>query len=91
MTCVPQHLRYHPSCWGSGLSGGVCLMLTAVYLNHLQSDFQIHRILERSDPEARPALLEVSSEMLAAVLQVGANTHRDWFLSHDLSYIVRLS
>lgn len=63
-------------------------MLTGEHLSYLQIDFQIHRLLEKSDPESPPMLLKVSAEILATLLKLGSFRDRAVFLRHDFSYLV---
>ncbi len=63
-------------------------MLTVVHLSYLQSDFKIHRLLEKSDPNSSLTLLKLSADTIATVLQLGSSRDRAVFLPHDFSYIV---
>jgi hypothetical protein len=63
-------------------------MLTIVYLSHLQNEFQIHRLLERSSRSPAPALLTVSAEIVAVVVQLGKSRDKAVLLRHDFPYIV---
>lgn len=63
-------------------------MLTIVYLSHLQNEFQIHRLLERSTRSPAPALLTVSAEIVAVVVQLGKSRDKTVLLRHDFPNIV---
>lgn len=88
MTAVPDHLKYKSECWESRLTSSVCLMLACVHLNHLQNDFYIHQLLEKSHREATSAVVDVAAEILAVTLQIGMNQNQAWSLRHDFPYIV---
>lgn len=64
-------------------------MLTATYLSYRQLDFQIFRLLEKSDPESLLPLLQVSEDIVATVLHVGALRTRASFLAQDFAFLVR--
>nr|POE77933.1 hypothetical protein CFP56_09575 [Quercus suber] len=63
-------------------------MLTVLHLDYLQSDLQIHRILEHSDQSSAKMLLSISFDTITTVLQIGSNLNRAIFLRHDFPYIV---
>ncbi|KZM24369.1 uncharacterized protein EKO05_0007134 [Ascochyta rabiei] len=85
---IPSHLQYKHSCWNDGTPPGTCLMLLLVYLEHLQNEFQLQRLLCRQQRCASDALIKISMRMLTAVMilpgiQVDSvNIHRDraWML-----------
>lgn len=66
-------------------------MLTASYLSHCQLDFQIFRLLEKSDPDALASLLRVSEQIVSIVLRVGNLRTRASFLAHDFKFLVSCS
>lgn len=63
-------------------------MLTIVYLSHLQNEFQIHRLLGRNTQISGPALLEVSAEIVAVVVQLGKSRDKAMLPRHEFSNIV---
>jgi hypothetical protein len=86
---IPSHLQYRHSCWNDGTPSGTCLMLLVVYLEYLQNEFQLQRLLCRQQRCASDALLNISMRMLtAAIILPGiqidsVNIHRDraWIVS----------
>ncbi|KAL1307017.1 hypothetical protein AAFC00_005644 [Neodothiora populina] len=85
---LPAHLCYTPGFWESGIPPAVCLMLTIVHLSYLQVDFQIYRMLGKSEREPLPQLLEFSAEILATLLQLGRSRDKAVFLHQDFSYLM---
>lgn len=65
-------------------------MLAIINLNHLQNDYQIHRMLARYEPAYTGGLLKVSAEIIGKVVHLGNVRDRDVFLRHDNSYVVSL-
>jgi hypothetical protein len=63
-------------------------MLTIVHLSHLENEFQIQRLLERYEPSSAPALLSVSAEIVAVVVQLGKSRDKAVLLRHDFPYVV---
>lgn len=63
-------------------------MLTIVHLSHLQNEFEIQRLLDRSEPSSAPALLSVSAEIVAVVVQLRKSRDKSVLLRHDFPYVV---
>jgi hypothetical protein len=63
-------------------------MLTIVHLSHLQNEFQIQRLLESNEPSSAPALLSVSAEIVAVVVQLGKSCNKAVLLRNDFPYVV---
>ena len=63
-------------------------MLTIVHLSHLQNEFQIQRLLEKSELSSASALLSVSAEIVAVVVQLGKWRDKAVLLRHDFPYVV---
>ena len=66
-------------------------MLTVVRLGYLQTDFQIFRLLERSDPSWTPSVLKAAAETIALIIELGNRRRNAKLLLHDFSYIVRIT
>ena len=63
-------------------------MLTIVYLSHLQNQFQIHRLLEKSGPDSASALLSVSADIVSTVVQLGKSRDKAMLLRQEFPYVV---
>lgn len=85
---IPSHLHYNARCWTSELHPQVCFMLTVIRLAFLQCDFQIFRILERSDPLSTQQFLKVSFEMISLIQELGSFRRKAIYLHLRFSYIV---
>jgi hypothetical protein len=85
---LPTHLIYTPECWDSDLEPMICLGLTMIHLSYLQIDFQIHRMLEKSEPESRAILLQISMDILETLLQPGRFRDKARYLIQDFSDLV---
>jgi hypothetical protein len=85
---LPVHLIYTPVCWDSNLEPTICLGLTMIHLSYLQIDFQICRMLEKSELESRAILLQTSVEILETLLQLGRFRDKARYLIQDFSDLV---
>ncbi|EFR02296.1 hypothetical protein MGYG_05294 [Nannizzia gypsea CBS 118893] len=85
---IPSHLHYNTHCWTSELHPQVCFMLTVVQLAFLQCDFQIFRILERSDPQSSQQLLKISLEIISLIHELGSFRRKAVYLHLRFSYII---
>jgi hypothetical protein len=85
---LPTHLIYTPVCWDSDLEPMICLGLTMINLSYLQIDFQICRMLEKSESESRAVLLGTSVEILETLLQLGRFRDKARYLIQDLSDLI---
>jgi hypothetical protein len=85
---LPTHLIYTPECWDSDLEPMICLGLTMINLSYLQIDFQIRRMLEKSEPESRAILLQISMDILETLLQLGRFRDKARYLIQDFSDLV---
>jgi hypothetical protein len=65
---IPPHLHYDESCWQLNLPIPVCVMLLAVFLEHLRTQFLLQRLLCRHWPAAKDALIKVSMQLLSTVM-----------------------
>lgn len=63
-------------------------MLAVVHLSHLQNEFHIQRLLERSESTSGPALLKVSADIVSVVLQLGKLREKVMLLRHEFPYVV---
>jgi len=63
-------------------------MLAVVHLSHLQNEFHIQRLLERSESASGPALLKVSADIVSVVLQLGKLREKVMLLRHEFPYVV---
>jgi hypothetical protein len=86
---LPTHLIYTPECWDSDLEPTICLGLTMIHLSYLQIDFQICRMLEKSELESGAILLQTSVEILETLLQLGRFRDKARYLIQDFSDLVR--
>ena len=60
-------------------------------LGHLQTDFQIFSLLERSDPSWTTSVLRVAAEIIALIVELGNRRRNAKVLLHDFSWIVRIA
>lgn len=65
---IPPHLHYDESCWQLNLPIPICVMLLAVFLEHLRTQFLLQRLLCRHWPAAKGALIKVSMQLLSTVM-----------------------
>ncbi|KAK4497697.1 hypothetical protein PRZ48_010350 [Zasmidium cellare] len=84
---LPTHLRYREECWDS-LRPNVCLMLIVVCLSYLQIDFEIHRLLEKSDANAWESSMTTALELVSVLLHLGTCLNRAILLRADFPYMV---
>jgi len=63
-------------------------MLTVVHLSHLQNEFQIQRLLEKSGPNSASALLSVSADIVSTVVQLGKSRDKAVLLQQEFPYVV---
>lgn len=66
-------------------------MLTVVRLGHLQTEFQIFRLLERSCPSWTASVLKVAAEIITLIIELGNRRINTKVLHHDFSYIVKIA
>jgi hypothetical protein len=57
-------------------------------LSYLQIDFQIRRMLEKSEPEFKAILLQISMDILETLLQLGRFCDKARYLIQDFSDLV---
>ena len=67
---LPSHLRYAPSIWLDDIAPETCFVLLIAYLDHLYNQFEIQKLLSSYNPSDNGALLDVSTELLKAVLDL---------------------
>lgn len=63
-------------------------MLTIVHLSHLQNEFQIQRLLEKSGPTSTSVLLSVSADIVSTVVQLGKSRDKAVLLRQEFPYVV---
>jgi hypothetical protein len=63
-------------------------MLTIVHLSHLQNEFQIQRLLEKSEPTSASVLLSVSANIVSTVVQLGKSRDKAVLLRQEFPYVV---
>lgn len=63
-------------------------MLTAMHLGHLQTDFQIFRLLEQSDLSWTTSVLRVAAEIVALIVELGIRRRDAKIVLVDFSFMV---
>lgn len=66
---IPSDFRYDATCWDR-LTPSACLVTHAIYLEYVYSVFQIQRILRRENARVVTDLIDVSMQMLSAVIDL---------------------
>lgn len=85
---LPEHLQYTPSCWETDLPISVKLISIISYLAYLYNDFLVQSLLNQGSDNASSALLDVSSDILSAVLTLGHQWERFVDIKCDFTWIV---
>ncbi|KAF2810118.1 uncharacterized protein BDZ99DRAFT_442630 [Mytilinidion resinicola] len=87
---LPQHMRYDvykDACWDT-LPPETCLRMLYVYLDHLNSEFQMQRLRRRHFPDATPHLLQISMQLLTYVLVLNKQRNRPYQLQRHYASII---
>ncbi|KAL3475895.1 hypothetical protein BJX99DRAFT_228812 [Aspergillus californicus] len=82
---IPAHLRYSSKQWNDNFPIAVRVMLPISCLIYLHNLFLIQRLLTQHDPSAEASLLDVSSQILSAVLMLGKQRDSVGYISLDFT------
>lgn len=85
---LPEHLQYTPSCWETDLPIGVKLISIISYLAYLYNEFLVQSLLNQGSDNTNAALLDVSSDILSAVLTLGQQWETSVDIKGDFTWIV---
>ncbi|KAF2016040.1 hypothetical protein BU24DRAFT_346994 [Aaosphaeria arxii CBS 175.79] len=88
---LPPHLRYdtydEDLMW-TEVDPAISIRMISAYLEYLQNEFQVQRILRRHTPAAKPALLDISMKLLSTVLVFNKHRKQEYGVQRHVPTII---